>query len=937
MPQQYLFPVDNTSDTLNTWLNSSGGSGSAYLNINEGVAGANDSDYVSYQSGANLSPKITLGRLLVVPSSIEFKYRASGIATINSIRLLDTNDLVIAERTGPISISGAFESNSVELSGVDTATRNYGNVRIQFIFSGVPTGVSISALDMSVSGDYNAITKGMTVFLNCVHKVRYPNQSGDRAYTSGFDSGFGGLPEELFPIYIAGGSTITSNTRLFIYQNNSLKLRPSGDAGGASSWWNSDNTTSNLWSYINDNVDDTLSDSDYIYHSQSGTTNKPEYLYWVSDSGIYRASLSGTAITKICESNSTILNSTHGCYDLINDFIYYGYEIGISKMVGFVEKNGFYENNMASSFGGGLCFDPQDSYIYSLSKEGYFHRTAPSGNAEALTSLAGNFKETPNRRLRIDYKNRNIYAIAQDQTSTLSRLYKYDISSSGWSQLKTLSYGLFGGAFDIDVANSSVYYAASPSDLNSTSFYGIVKEDMYSGAGTRIIEPSGAAFFQCQELIVDTVNDKLYYVGQDNSSSTLKYKTIKTELDGTSPSTILDLPEASGANVLLLDGPIYKSYIDFHLTDFDESLGPETNSYKTIQSAFVSAKVQELTDYSYLTAKILRRNKTEAIWVPSDRALTKASVSDGIKTVRIGKNSGYINSDYNNNEEWDDAVLRLELSSINNNNSGVFKVYSSEVEISVNTNETSSGNIPLYTNGIGVEQNQTSLFTLAGVSVGGCTLYTIASESINSDVDLVTLGFGRESSNTTLFVNGMYREYQNMNMYISGLTPSEIDSDISLYTIGGSPNAVGHTKLYIAVDGSENRPYGKMNLFIDSDGTESAVGRMNMFLHSEPIKVGENTTLYLQNNSSGVDNFATLYIETRDSLPSSGNMPLFIQRDTESLAHNMTMYLQVNSGTNSGVYLYAYSMPKSTNNMTLVIPETLGISSGNRTLYINGF
>lgn len=939
MSEQYLFPVNNAGDSLNTWLNSDSTTGSAYSRINEGVVGATDSDYVIYQTGASSSPKITLGRLLVVPSSIVFKYRASGDAIINSILFRDTNNISIASTSSPISISGGFSNREVSLTLSGSDTRNYGNVNIQFNFSGVPSGVAFSAMDMRVSGDYNAITSSVSLytFKDPVKRVRFPGQSGDNAWTNGFNSGFG-PPEEEFPFYIYGKGTPYNSVDLFTQQSNIIVIRPSGDAGFSGLWVNSSGGTTDMWDYVNDRVDNSITDSDYIYNVQSGVTNKPDALFWIADSGIFKSDLDGSNIERIESSNSTLLNATHGCYDPINDFIYYGYEIGTQKRIGYhIVGPEYDESNIINNYCGGMCFDPKTNNLFVLSKEGYFHKINSSNSASPLTFLAGNFREVYDRRLRIDTKNRHIYAVAQDKTSTLSRLYRYNIDTSGWSQLRTLSHGLFGGSFDIDVANSSIYYNASPSDLISPSYYGIIKENMYSGVGTRIVEPSGSAFFQSQELIVDTNNSKLYYIAQDNSGSTLNYRTVKTNLDGTSPITIHTIPEGSGANVLLLNGPIYKSYIDFHLTDFDDQFGDPNNSNKTIAQAYVSAEIDNLKDYSYLTAKILTKDKTEYIWYPVLRNENISYQTDPISIIRIGKNISQITSELNSHVNWDDAILRLELSSINSDNSGEFTVYNTEVSLIVNANELQLLACPLYMFGQDTVDNNVPLWTMAGVSNGGKTLYTCAAEDISGITPLFINGLDIENSSINLYTNSMSKEISNVILYISGLTPSEINSTSVLYTIGGSPNAVGHTKLYMAVDGATNRPYGKMNLFIDSDGTESAIGRMNMFLHSEPIKIGSNTTLYLENNMSGVNNFATLYLETRDSLPSSGNMPLFIQRDTESLGHNTSLYIQVNNGENSGIYLYTYSMPKSTNNMTLVIPEVLGVSDNTRTFYINGF
>ena len=91
MPTQYLYPVSQIRDSINTWYNSDGGSGNAYLRINEGTASPDDGDYVYYNTGSVLSPRLSVGRLLVVPISTKVTTRTSGVCTFSSIKLYDTN------------------------------------------------------------------------------------------------------------------------------------------------------------------------------------------------------------------------------------------------------------------------------------------------------------------------------------------------------------------------------------------------------------------------------------------------------------------------------------------------------------------------------------------------------------------------------------------------------------------------------------------------------------------------------------------------------------------------------------------------------------------------------------------------------------------------------------------------------------------------------
>ena len=191
MPLQYLFPVYNASDNLNEWVNQTGASGNAYSYINEGVSTPTDSDYVIYTTGASTTPEITLGRLMVVPSSITLSYRMSGIGSITSILLRDTNNITIASTTGVQSLSGNLTTRTVTMSGVNLDTRNYGNAHLLINFSGTPNDIAISAIDMNVSGTLSVITASRPFYIYSARKAYFPPQFGEGGFNFGFSSGFG--------------------------------------------------------------------------------------------------------------------------------------------------------------------------------------------------------------------------------------------------------------------------------------------------------------------------------------------------------------------------------------------------------------------------------------------------------------------------------------------------------------------------------------------------------------------------------------------------------------------------------------------------------------------------------------------------------------------------------------------------------------------------
>jgi len=756
-------------------------------------------------------------------------------------------------------------------------------------------------------------------------------------------------PSGLTDLYTQGHISLNNSITLTLYNANSEKLYPSGNSTASGSWLNSDNNTLNMWSYVDEDPYNSLSDNSSIRSYQSGYYVQPENLYWVCESGIIKYNLSSTTVTKIYNGINPEL-STHIAYNSIDDFIYYGVEDGNDCVIYRVDKNGKREAQLSSDLGAGIAFSNYYNTVFSLDKDGDFKSLTNEQYQIDRASLLG--RETQDRRLRINPDTNDIYALKTEPTNYLTKVYKLNHLTGSWDYIRLLSYGMFGGAFDIDYASGNIYYTATDNYF-SPAYYGIIKESLTSGSGTRIVSVNSPTYFQTREIVFNQKSRKLYYVAEDISGINKTYNLVRTDDVGGSATTLLALPEVSGIKAMCLDGDLYKNYIDFELTDLTSEFGLVGATPANISNAFITVKAKNYNDFSYVRAKVLTSDKSNYIWYSNySDGTPRLDSASGIYTYDIGRNSSSINSSYNKVNDWNGGILRLEVAGSTSGNSDITQIDSINMTLISNAIDGISvpSGIDLYIGGNGVEYSQIPLHIVSDASVSSLDLFLTSSTTVSGDIygytyghapisggiDLYLMGLLPESSFTGYLyghdtVNNSFNCYTSgtdyilsyIPLFLSAQDPINIDSQTTLFTYGAeSPTLFSTINLFTTTIALVN-PSSIIPLYIDGYGGVSRSSSMNLFLKSETPSLSNTLDLTVGNYTSGVEKALNLTMWGPEgwngSSYGSGTIPLVIGQGNEPIQNNITLFIKTQEYSYNSIPLMLEGQPNIRAELTLSI------------------
>ena len=763
-----------------------------------------------------------------------------------------------------------------------------------------------------------------------------------------------------FTLNMIGHIEVTNNIPMILYNANSEKLYPSGTSESYGNWLNSDLTTTDMWSYVDEDPYNTLVDNTSIRSYQSGNIVTPQNLYWVSQGGIHKYNLVSSGVTRILDSSIDTELSTHIVYNEVDDLIYYGVENGNTGYVKKVDELGLREATVISDFGAGLTFSYRNNTLYGMSKDGNFKSSYVDGYSYSLTSLIG--RETLNRRVRINSTTDEMYALQTESTSYLTKVYKYDRGTNTWDYLRILSYGMFGGAFDIDFASGNIYYTAT-SDYFTPSYYGIVKESLTSGSGTRIVAVNSPTYFQTKELIFDNYNRKLYYIGEDISGANKVYNLIKTDDAGAGGSTLLSLPEVSGITAMCLDGQTYRSYIDFALTDLTSNFTLLGSTDANVSRAFVTVKGKNSNDLSYVKAKILTSDKSNYIWYPSYSSSAVRMVSSS--TINdIGNNTSSINTSYNTVSSWNNSILRLSVTASPSGNQDITEIDSANVTLISNsvTGLSVTNSLTMYTNASITVENSIPLHTMSDAGIGAIDLFMSSSieasgeftgyiygkETSESSSTLYILGtipslesplysYGHESANNSMTLHtsclGVPTAY--IPLFLSVHDSVESSGNFGMFIYGSeTPSVFSALDLFTttvaSVPATSNMP-----LFIEGVGGISRSSSMNLYLHSVEPSISNTLDLVLGNYSSGSYNSITMMMKGPAGLDGgsygSGVMSLIIGSDNTQPYGSIPLFITTEQESYNYMPLMLEGQPNYRAEMTMTIS---GISPVNNSIWL---
>ena len=292
---------------------------------------------------------------------------------------------------------------------------------------------------------------------------------------------------------------------------------------------------------------------------------------------------------------------------------------------------------------------------------------------------------------------------------------------------------------------------------------------------------------------------------------------------------------------------------------------------------------------------------------------------------------------------------------------GIEVVYSGEYKPdSINTNHTlytfgaflENSGIDLFTKGIVTNSGDFTLFTGGKVTNSDTiTLFTLAGFAQTQLPNMTLYMSGHPVSNThTLYVRGITKDTQTMNLYVKGTPPANSSGNFPLYMTATSGLTSGFDSIPLYVQSFNNPfPNGGMNMFLSVLQTETIAltKTMNLFMkglgdESGFQKSSANINMFINNDAIADNSGISLFINQQTAsnasgyVPVSGFMNLFINRQFESVAHNLPMFINGPSGFNDNITLFMQALPNNRSGISMYID---GIGTFNKpvNLYNHGF
>lgn len=720
-------------------------------------------------------------------------------------------------------------------------------------------------------------------------------------------------------LFIAGPTTLTSGISLFIGQQCYDGLYPSGDIGYTPSGRiiNSNGTITNLYSYINSDPLNSLTDNSYIRVMQSGQQTHPQNLYFSN----YNLNNDQYNVLKLAVSNSgvTSLETSgilHGklAVDNVHSYYYYAYGNNIArKRTDFTSDSSTFISSINAIVNiKKICISYFTQYVYVLGQ-------LISDNLYYIYryDFAGNYIDTvysfPSNRVGISMRYNEIL-------NKLVLLYSTVVGSSTLYYNKCISLSDAGGYSSED---SSSYLGTT--QLTDFELRSGQNKLIYS-SNTQLLDYSGI----CSPTLVGTLatvdsNANISSIAIDESNSRIYagyFDTVKSS--GVIRS--YNVNNGGGASVayaasgyyigdLALDNKVYRQVIDFELENPGSTM-TDHSSTQLVSNAEVVVKGLENYNLSYVNAKILTQNRQNIIWSPDGPySASFSGTTDGLKIGYIGFGNSSIDQSYNARSDWNNAILRLEIAQPQKvQPSGDFYLYAAKVNIycsgdypdpysiynscTLHTQSkiAYSGSITLCIRASG-KADTIPLYTLGAIdSVGTSTLFTIGNSDINSGIPL--------------YISGRNFSYANMNMFLKVNTPIAATNNMPFFIYSSAtPASFKVLPLYLKAYETSDEPYTTMNLYMGGTGAFGATSYMNLFLKSEIPISSKGTTLFIQNNTLAYNSGIPLFMYGPQNggsgwYPTHTNMNLYIARATESVANARSLYISGPSGINKSTTLF---------------------------------
>lgn len=263
----------------------------------------------------------------------------------------------------------------------------------------------------------------------------------------------------------------------------------------------------------------------------------------------------------------------------------------------------------------------------------------------------------------------------------------------------------------------------------------------------------------------------------------------------------------------------------------------------------------------------------------------------------------------------------------------------------------------LYTRGTLNGENFETLpfYTLNTVpSNSNFTFYIDGETSVDAGIRLFTHGKSVLNNNLPFFIS----QYPppspgasaSINMFLRALTQDEAFPPSSGNTTGTVNFVIYRPDAYdfSVLNDNPASPLSSMNLYLKGASSAPTTSNLNLFIKNIPFSVSEGISLFLYNSIEPYFNNLPLFTKglglsgSEDDVegsegytPFGGSMNLFIQRNTPG---SINLYLQGPAQpTNDSLPFYIDSKLTSNSNITLVIPNSIGIPNSVIKFFSTGF
>lgn len=498
---------------------------------------------------------------------------------------------------------------------------------------------------------------------------------------------------------------------------------------------------------------------------------------------------------------------------------------------------------------------------------------------------------------------------------------------------------------------STPYVGAGDISLSSREYVGYVHE---FGISDNILS---------EDEFKAIINARFKLAGgyiQDDTSKTIANEDTYWELD---------FVRASGeireeASFVTLDFPSNLYNISYpHSVDYDQiSVAPSAVSFDIV--------VEHESDHPsgvelYPTLKV-SNGETSATYqgylhIPSGSSKQLHTVYNRLKEnsyVPRGSDDNLtgnirLNAEYNHyNDRYYDGNLKIYYAKVNVDawctaveHSGDVPLYTTggfpneSLDLFLFSNKLSE-EIDLHIHGKELETDSIDLYTLAGAHTNNTKLFVHGRSQNTDNVDLWIGSSVENSGDIPLYIDGIGRYNEEINLFTEGLDPPDSSGDTDLFMWATSnpalysietlylegPQFDDDYKLNLYIKGDPGFSYTEsMNTFIEgwAHGTESS-GDISLFLEAKGLGDYEpeelNQLLFSDGNDGGVfSKFDSmpLYILPPSGTTYTENMDLYIERDSEAIAHQMYLFTTAPSGTNDNVSMYVDGVFMNDNNITI--------------------